>query len=130
MSSPCPQCPSALPGGAEEATTESHQEDQHLHRHLYALLCSLCHHAVSAGGRSRWGGWESDGACVCVCVGGFHPGTMPHTQPFIFLLTTPTSSLPPLHADLAIGNMPPPLRRCCHISASKAQVPRMHHLFR
>lgn len=37
----------ALPGGAEAAAAASHHQDQHLHRHLHALLRSLCHHKVS-----------------------------------------------------------------------------------
>lgn len=91
LSSPnCPQRPATLPGGAEAAAAESQQEDQHLHRHLHALLRSIRHHAVSVG-------WD----------GGIHACTMQRMQPLMCLLTTPTSPLPTLHADLVISNMAP-----------------------
>ncbi|KAI4893156.1 hypothetical protein NFI96_028500 [Prochilodus magdalenae] len=33
-----------MPGGAEKATAESNQENQHLHRHVRAVLRTLHHH--------------------------------------------------------------------------------------
>lgn len=64
-----------------------------------APSCSASLPTSSRG--ERWGetlaGW----------AGGIHACTMQHPQPFMFLLTTPTSPLPPLHADLVISNMAP-----------------------
>lgn len=120
LNSLCFQCSPALPGGTEEATTESDEEDQHLHRHLHALLRSLCDHKVSAVERLV--------GVVGVRAQGNHADTLRHSSLFLFcwyppncppvlhpLAPTPTSSVPPLPlgqswkmrlADLVISNMP------------------------
>lgn len=127
-----PQRSPALPGGAEEATTESDEEDQHLHWHLHALLRSLCDHKVSLkeGGGGRGGGeretllaWHTLRRIRSpfVLLASPEPPSSPvHCPHFL----PSASSLLPLHtskswkmrlADLVISNMPL-LCCCCCIS--------------
>lgn len=102
LNSLCFQCSPALPGGAEEATTESDKEDQHLHRHLHALLRSLCDHKVSAGERPMQEGGERETTLT-------HCGI--HSLFFFVLLVSPKTSLlcsqpPPLHFHLPSASSP------------------------
>lgn len=41
------QCAGTLSGGAEKEAAAGYQEDQHLHRDLPRMLCTLCDHQVS-----------------------------------------------------------------------------------
>ena len=43
------QCAPAMPGWAETAEAESHQEDQHIHWNVCGVLCALRHYEVSRG---------------------------------------------------------------------------------
>lgn len=103
LNSLCFQCSPALPGGAEEATTESDKEDQHLHRHLHALLRSLCDHKVSAGERPMQEGGERETTLT-------HCGI--HSLFFCFVGIP--QNLPPLLSTPA-PPLPPPL---CFLSTS------------
>lgn len=48
----CFQCQAEMFGRAKAEKAESHQEDQHLHRLIRHLLCSLCHYKVSLSPKS------------------------------------------------------------------------------
>lgn len=56
------QCAGTLSRGTEEAAAARHQENQHLHRDLPRVLCTLRHHQVSlTGGILTCGGWDRHG---------------------------------------------------------------------
>lgn len=116
----CLQRSTTLSRRAEEAASESNEEDQHLHRHLHALLCSVRDHKASVG--VKLGSMRGTRRLPSVQPFGnlsarSHPLTLSHPS-------SSTSSLLPLHAgqnwktrlaDLVISNTS---RLCCHCCIS------------
>lgn len=114
MNFPCRQCSTALPGGAEEAAAESDEEDQHLHRHLHALLCSLCDHKVGAGGEIR--GKTTPGS-HCGVTQTTHPPARTSLPSHFLSAFSPHSQICMMRlADLVISNTPQLCWCCCCIS--------------